>query len=138
MNITLAFQDLDDLIIKNTSPPATPILRNKLSLLREQTEAYITEKEKVGALLAEAQAENAALKLALPKDESHDTIEFRGVVFKGISHGVDGVQLECAACGVALSKPPVITMAMYCHKCGFRASFNSMEIKSVLSKLPKQ
>jgi len=66
MNITLAFQDLDDLIIKHTSPPVMAMLRNKLHLLRDQMEAYITEK-------AQAEKLHAAREQKIQELESANT-----------------------------------------------------------------
>lgn len=47
MNITLQFQELDDLNLKHTSPPTTSILRNKLHTMRDQLEAHFAAKEKL-------------------------------------------------------------------------------------------
>ena len=62
MNITLAFQELDDLIVKHTLPPAQAGLRNKLHLLRDQTEAYIEAKEKIASALSQLQAAHSVLQ----------------------------------------------------------------------------
>jgi hypothetical protein len=66
MNITLQLQELDDLIVANTKPPTTTILRNKLSALREQMEAYIETKEKETADAVEVKKAYTALKAAQP------------------------------------------------------------------------
>ena len=74
MNITLAFQDLDDLIVQHTQAPVTTMLRNKLHPLRDQIEAYITTKESESETLtaltqqyAQLQAEHSKLKEKKPK-----------------------------------------------------------------------
>ena len=72
MDIALQFQELDDLIVKQTTPPATPILRAKLQTVLEHVEAHVAAKEKVAANAANLQAENAQLNDKLSK--SHGEI----------------------------------------------------------------
>jgi predicted nucleic-acid-binding Zn-ribbon protein len=50
MSIPLQFQELDDLIVKHTAPPVTPILRSKLSTLREQVEAQTNVADELATL----------------------------------------------------------------------------------------
>jgi hypothetical protein len=50
MNILDQLQELDDIIVKNTNPPVTSMLRNKLHLIRDQVEAYVKDSEEHSAL----------------------------------------------------------------------------------------
>lgn len=62
MNVNLHLQELDDLIIEHTRPPATTILRNKLSTLREQMEAYVATNEQVAADVVKLKQAHTALQ----------------------------------------------------------------------------
>jgi hypothetical protein len=44
MNYALQFQELDDLIVANTKPPVTAILRNKVYFIRDQLDAELARK----------------------------------------------------------------------------------------------
>ena len=103
MNITLELQELDDLIFKHTVPPVTAILRNKLHPLREQMEAYVTEKEKVTELLKKTQADHAALKLAQAK-ESPEFVPNMGVLWKRTKTGFEKIPY-CTEC----DRPKIMT-----------------------------
>ena len=61
MNITLELQQLDDLIVKHTTPPVTAMLRNKLHPLRDQLEAYIIAKETGAKQASELEERNRYL-----------------------------------------------------------------------------
>jgi hypothetical protein len=96
MNLTLELQELDDLIVKHTSPPVTTILRNQLHPLWEQMEAYVVEKEEVTAVLKKTQADNAALKLTQAK-ESPGLISNMGVFWKRTATGFEQIPY-CGEC----------------------------------------
>jgi len=55
MNLIAELVDLDNLIVKHTSPPATPILRNKIQRILEETEAYVASMTKKDEALAKAE-----------------------------------------------------------------------------------
>ena len=97
MNITLQFQELDDLIGIHTVPPATAILRNKLHPIREQVEAHLKTLEDQNAIVAENEkliSENSALKAAqAPKPDS--IFIFEGIEFQ--KGGITG-NLWCVCC----------------------------------------
>jgi len=44
MNLTLQFQELENLIVELTRPPVTPMLRAKLHRVIEQVEALVADK----------------------------------------------------------------------------------------------
>jgi len=52
MDIVTRLQELDHLIIEQTKPPVTPILRSKLSLIIEEAEAYQASSDKQSQTLA--------------------------------------------------------------------------------------
>ena len=89
MNIIQHLQTLDDLIGKNTQPPVTAILRNRLSLTIEQCEAYQASSDKQDQTLAtqvetieritrekqQVDAELASLKLKKPRPTQDRAID---------------------------------------------------------------
>jgi hypothetical protein len=78
MDVIAQFEELDNLIRENTKPPVTPKLRSKLSLMREQIEAYQATSDKQDETLAtqaqtitKLQEANAAL------EEKHCKLELK-------------------------------------------------------------
>jgi hypothetical protein len=67
MSMLDQFQELDRLILDNTHPPVVSILRNQLSLLREQTEAYQAASDKQDETLATQANTIAALQMEFAK-----------------------------------------------------------------------
>jgi hypothetical protein len=87
MNITMELQRLDDLIIEHTRPPVTTILRNKLHPLREQLEAYVSEKEHAVEIHAqrakkveELEAANLKLQTEMARRDSDDAQGYYSVM----------------------------------------------------------
>ena len=115
--------------------------------LRERISTLLEDKQRLEKKIVKLQKEKADLvreNRQLRGEETSyrppsDRIEHRGVVFKDVSKGPQGVSTECARCGVALSNPPPATSGapMHCPQCGFVAWFNQYGLDHVLSELPK-
>jgi len=88
MNITLALQELDDLIIRHTQPPVTPMLRNKLHPLREQLEAYIAEKEKLATDHAELVKKHQTLQVTQSKKTPEIQVAGKRIIGKFRNHPI--------------------------------------------------
>ena len=119
MNITLAFQELDDLIIKHTPLPARVTLRNKLHLLRDQVEAYIDEKEKIQLEHTKLIEKHEALKLVQTK-ESPDLVSNMGVFWKRTATGFEQIPY-CGECAHHPIMTPVFRAKIYVCSNGHQA-----------------
>ena len=62
MNLLVQLQELDDLIVRNTTPPATPILRQKLYSIREQLEAHLASEKQTATEFANLKQAHTALQ----------------------------------------------------------------------------
>src|ERR1035441_4097001 len=78
---------------QNRNPPIISADEVKIEALEKEKSDLIQEAGRLREELAR-------------KSASPDTVKHRGVVFKGVSKGAKGVEIDCAACGVALSSAP--------------------------------
>ncbi len=79
MNIVSNLQKLDDLIVEQTQPPVTAMLRNKLAFCIEQAQAHAIDVERLQKTLAEQKdaierlvPENANLIAAIAELQTPD------------------------------------------------------------------
>ena len=119
--------------------PVNANLRERIATLLEDKQRLEKKIEALEKEKSDLIQEAGRLREELArKSASPDTVKHRGVVFKGVSKGAKGVEIDCAACGVALSSaPPRSSAPMFCPKCGFIAWFNRNGLDHVLSELPK-
>jgi hypothetical protein len=119
--------------------PVNGVLRDRIATLLEDKQRLEKKIETLEKEKAELIRQAGELRQEIAQYQTPpDTVRYRGVVFKGVSKGAKGVEIDCAACRVALSNPPPrMRQPMFCSKCGFIAWFNQNSLDHVLLELPK-
>lgn len=118
--------------------PVNAALRERIATLLEdknrlEKKVEALEKEKADLVKMVGQLREELAKHRTPPD----SVEHRGVLFKGVSKGTDGVQVYCIACGIPLSTSPEPDRQFICNRCDFIADFNRNGLSHVLSELPR-
>lgn len=111
------------------------ILRERLGLLKDQSEQLMKEKDVLQKAVEELKRENADLRAILPKKSSTDDfVDHHGMLFRRLPNGKTQSEVFCPDCRIPMTSLHNV-LPYLCSKCRRQASFDGSKLSAILAEL---